>query len=512
MNAESFAHCEKLLPSSYVKQAHQALRARETVIRTFIEHRRWPEEGWDDATIELLLHEFAMMDSNNFHGNCGVGEREARFASDLVARRHYRMGHGIGRSGDVTAIQPKAAGSSLINKLANILVTDAIKIAGARTISSSFIVPMATGMGIVLCFLALRNLRPNTKYILWPRIDQKTCFKAINTAGFTPIVIDNVLEGDELRTNLVQIEEKIQELGAKNILCICCTTSCFAPRAPDRLEEVAIICKKYDIPHVVNNAYGLQSAKCMHLIQQASRVGRLDVFVQSTDKNFQVPVGGSVIAGYNKELVEETSKIYPGRASAAPSLDVFITLLSQGVKGYKKMLADRKEMFKYLSEEITKVADTHGERLLKTKNNTISLAMSLSQLHGDTKQVTELGSMLFTRFVSGTRVVAHDSPDKEVAGYKFKNYGAHTDQYPCTYLTAAAAIGMTKHDVDTFVKRLDKVLGKCISKSGDKNQVNQKPADETLVKHIDGLSVNDKDSEDKDTCENEEPVMDSVPQ
>lgn len=25
---------------------------------------------------------------------------------------------------------------------------------------------------------------------------------------------------------------------------------------------------KYDIPHVVNNAYGVQSSKCMHLIQQ----------------------------------------------------------------------------------------------------------------------------------------------------------------------------------------------------------------------------------------------------
>lgn len=30
------------------------------------------------------------MDSNNFLGNCGVGEREGRVASALVARRHYR--------------------------------------------------------------------------------------------------------------------------------------------------------------------------------------------------------------------------------------------------------------------------------------------------------------------------------------------------------------------------------------------------------------------------------------
>lgn len=31
------------------------------------------------------------MDSNNFLGNCGVGEREGRVASSLVARRHYRF-------------------------------------------------------------------------------------------------------------------------------------------------------------------------------------------------------------------------------------------------------------------------------------------------------------------------------------------------------------------------------------------------------------------------------------
>jgi O-phospho-L-seryl-tRNASec:L-selenocysteinyl-tRNA synthase len=70
------------------------------------------------------------MDSNNFPGNCGVGEREGRVASQLVAKRHYRLAHGIGRSGDITAVQPKAAGSSLLMKLTNSLILDVIKIAG----------------------------------------------------------------------------------------------------------------------------------------------------------------------------------------------------------------------------------------------------------------------------------------------------------------------------------------------------------------------------------------------
>lgn len=60
--------------------------------------------------------------------------------------------------------------------------------------------------------------------------------------GFEPIIIENVLEGDELRTNLPEIEKKIQELGKENIVCIITTTSCFAPRVPDRLVQQKSIC------------------------------------------------------------------------------------------------------------------------------------------------------------------------------------------------------------------------------------------------------------------------------
>ena len=54
------------------------------------------------------------MDSNNYAGNCGVGEREGRIYSNIVRDKNYGLGHGIGRSGDVNALQPKAIGSSLI--------------------------------------------------------------------------------------------------------------------------------------------------------------------------------------------------------------------------------------------------------------------------------------------------------------------------------------------------------------------------------------------------------------
>ena len=469
MNAQNQKLCEKFVAATYIRQGGQSIQNRENKISHLLEQGKLPEEGWDDITIELLLDQLALMDSNNFPGNCGVGEREGRVYSSLVAQRHYRLSHGIGRSGDITAIQPKAAGSSVLMKLTNMLIKDAIKLSGVTSVSSAFVVPMATGMTLTLSMLTFRKSRPDAKYVIWPRIDQKSCFKSIITAGFEPVVVENRLEEDELTTDVDAIEDTVKELGADAICCIMTTTSCFAPRVPDQLEKVAEICQNYGIPHLVNNAYGLQSSKCMHVIEQANRIGRLDVFVQSTDKNFMVPVGGAIVAGFNDKLLESIGKMYPGRASATPSIDVFITLLSLGAKGLKKYLKDRKEMYTYLHQELAKCAKTHNEVVLKTPHNPISMAMSLKSVNPT--DATKLGSMLFTRFVSGTRVVPKGEV-KEVSGYTFQGFGSHTDSYPCAYLTAAAAMGMTKDDVDSFIKRLDKVLGKSKGKEdsgGDAN-------------------------------------------
>ena len=56
-------------------------------------------------------------------------------------------------------------------------------ITGVRSVASCFVVPMATGMSLTLCFLTLRHRRPKARYIIWPRIDQKSCFKSMITAG-----------------------------------------------------------------------------------------------------------------------------------------------------------------------------------------------------------------------------------------------------------------------------------------------------------------------------------------
>ncbi|XP_014886487.1 O-phosphoseryl-tRNA(Sec) selenium transferase isoform X2 [Poecilia latipinna] len=465
MNSENVTLCEKTVSSSYIRQGSQARRGHEQLIRHLLDQGKCPEEGWSESTVELFLNELAVMDSNNFLGNCGVGEREGRVASSLVARRHYRLIHGIGRSGDIAAVQPKAAGSSLLNKLTNSVVLDILKISGVRSVASCFVVPMATGMSLTLCFLTLRHRRPKARYIIWPRIDQKSCFKSMITAGFEPVVVENVTEGDELRTDLEAVQRKIDELGAENILCVHSTTSCFAPRVPDRLEELATMCAKHDIPHIVNNAYGVQSSKCMHLIQQGARVGRIDAFVQSLDKNFMVPVGGAIIAGFDECFVQEISKMYPGRASASPSLDVLITLLTLGANGYKRYLTERKEIYSFLAEELKTLASAHGERLLHTPHNPISLAMSLDGLQASSNQaVTQLGSMLFTRQVSGARVIPLGK-EQTISGHTFRGFMSHSESYPCPYLNAASAVGITRGDVTLCMKRLDKCL-KALKKHG----------------------------------------------
>lgn len=150
--------------------------------------------------------------------------------------------------------------------------------------------------------------------------------------------------------------------------------------------------------------------------------------------------------------------MYPGRASASPSLDILITLLTLGASGFKRLLSERKEMYTVLSQELKSLASAHGERLLHTPHNPISLAMSLSGFQGDDdKAVTQLGSMLFTRQVSGARVVPLGK-EQTISEHTFRGFMSHSEVYPCPYLNAASAMGITRDDVTLCIKRLDKCL------------------------------------------------------
>ena len=52
---------------------------------------------------------------------------------------------------------------------------------------------MATGMSIALVLQTIRQRRPNpdaAKWVIFPRIDQKTCLKCIYTAGLKAKIVE----------------------------------------------------------------------------------------------------------------------------------------------------------------------------------------------------------------------------------------------------------------------------------------------------------------------------------
>ena len=359
----------------------------------------------------------------------------------------------------------QAAGSSLLVKLTNILTKHALMVAGMLDVKAVTVLPVATGMAITLTLLAMKAARPKAaRYVLWPRIDQKTCLKAVVSAGLELVVIQNVLRGDQLSTDMDAIVAQVEQLGADNIVCVVSTTSCFAPRGADKVVEIAKLCSSIGIGHIINNAYGVQSPALCKLITSAWRKGRVDAVVQSTDKNFMVPVGGAVIAaGPNSSLIEAVNKTYPGRASLSPLLDMLMTLLHWGQKGWECVLHEREELFGYAKEQLELVAAELSEKVLITPDNPISLALTLTKLQparekslvsqDSAMHASFLGSMLFKRSVSGTRVVARGVTN-HVAGVTLEGFGAHCNAYPNDYLTVAAAVGTTKQDILAFVAKL----------------------------------------------------------
>ncbi len=84
-------------------------------------------------------------------------------------------------------------------------------------------------------------------------------------------MLELTCDGDALCTDLTSLSSFVSSVGPENVLAVVTTSSCFAPRVPDDLEGVTDFCRQMDIPHVINNAYGLQSSKCMHLVEQAGR-------------------------------------------------------------------------------------------------------------------------------------------------------------------------------------------------------------------------------------------------
>jgi len=465
MNEESFKAASEFVSSTYLAQAQASRNSVSNRIQNLITQRRIPDEGWSAEAIELFIREVSLWDSNNFPSKAAIGEREGRCISPIVSNRHWGLIHGIGRSGDVSAEQPKAAGSSFLLSLTRSLVRDVIKnICGIPNLPKELVVlPIATGMGIMMGMTAVSQIHVSggdrtmkRRNVIWSRIDQKSCIKAMTSNPYLQVhVVEQIRHADgPLVTDVTRISELISQLGTDTIHSVVVTTSTFSPRSPDDIPAVSKICKNLEIPLIVNNAYGLQCSKCCHLISESLRTGRIDLVVQSTDKNFLVPVGGSILFG---PLADRVNTIYPGRASISPILDLLITLLQVGRNGLTELLQKRRENFDYLKQQLEVKLPKSKAQLLVNNNNNISLAI---QLHGIVTE--QLGSELFLRNVSGARVfIRHDTSkqmDPNIAS--LKNFGAHTSEpFVDKYLNAACAIGTTRDEIDLFIRRLIDRLG-----------------------------------------------------
>ena len=89
----------------------------------------------------------------------------------------------------------------------------------------------------------------------------------------------------------------------------------------------------------------------------------MDAVVQSTDKNFMVPVGGAVVAAPSDsvtDIVRAVNTLYPGRAAMAPLLDVLITLLHWGAQGWRGVLQTRATLFEHTSTCLAALAHELG--------------------------------------------------------------------------------------------------------------------------------------------------------
>ncbi len=444
MNEGNVELAATLVP--FVKSGAVGLRKLEKKVTLLLASRRLPERKgwWSDEEIEALLRQLAAMDSNSFA--VGVGEREGRVVSRLVAKRCHGLSHGMGRSGNLAGAQPKAAGSSLLVVLTNLLVLEALQLSGDGAVKECMVVPVATGMALLLCLVALKKQRPLAKHVIWCRCDQNSAVKAVAMSGLSLVPVAGLVKGDAIVTDIESIGRLLQELGSDSVACVLTTTSCFAPRVPDDVEAMARLCAERGVPHLVNNAYGVQCASIMKQLARAQRVGRVDGYVQSTDKNFCVPVGGAVIAG---PITSLAAAEYAGRASSGPIVDVFVTLLSLGSAGWKEMLEERERLAVWMRSELR--AGKAGLKLLETEANPISFALKV-----EGRDAKMLGSMLFTRNLTGHRVCERNAKTTD----SFVNWGQHLPLYEPAeaYLTVAVSVGATREELETALTIIVKTV------------------------------------------------------
>lgn len=459
------------VPENMINRGLVGLKEFLNPMEELLNQKKPPEKGWSDNQIRFFLEIMANMDSNNDPEAYKIGEREGRISTPLLYELSGGFIHGIGRSGDIKASQPKAVGGSVLNNLTDSMITYFLKEMGLQNISGSLTVPLSTGMALMLSIRGLYNnyLKENAasdnqnqkNEILVPRLDHQSPIKAVALSGLKMVGIESRLGKEILKQPIdSKLKEFIQRYGTDSVYIdvsdiekaindktvgILSTTTFFPPRAPDNIKEIAKLAKKHNLIHVINNAYGVQSPEIMKMIRSAIDSGRVDAIIQSTDKNFLTPIGGAIITSPYEKNIEIIAKSYAGRGSSAPILHLFVSLLSMGMQGYQELVKNQQENKAILEKELHEVAESVGEVVLDSYNP-IACMMSLNRFNSN--QIENLGGYLYNLRVTGPRVL---DPNKE-------NWGSCYEKYPVSYVVMNAAIGSTTQDIMGAISQLKKAI------------------------------------------------------
>ena len=440
------------IPQNMLDRGQLVLNNFLKPMKTLFEQRNVPQKPWSEGQIEFLLQMLSNMDTDKDDKASRVGEREARIASSLHLKTSSGFCHGIGRSGFLTAPQPKAPGGSIMYELSNYLALNFLRKFGLPNIKKAIVVPQCTGMSLALCLGALRpnwNKKEliNKRTVIVPQIDHKSLIKAINLMGMRIKTVEGKIFGDAVRIPIEDIEASLDS----DCFAVISLTSFFPPREHDDIKEISKFAKKNDLVHIVINAYGVQSPEWMKLIRVGIDAGRVDAIIQSTDKNVLTPVGGAIIASPSEEIINKISQAYAGRASAAPIVNFLISMLSLGIEGYQKLLREQQHNRKLLESKLKGVAEKINEKILDVFNP-VAVAVSLNNLKKE--QLFALGGALYNLRVTGPRVY---NPEESV-------FGTCSTKYITPYIVMNAAIGATSEDIISAVERFEKAYDQITQK------------------------------------------------
>jgi len=432
------------IPLNMLKRGQLGLNNFLNPLKILFEQKAVPQKPWGDGQIEYFLHGLSYMDTDKDDKASRVGEREARIASELHLKTSSGFCHGVGRSGFLTAPQPKAPGASIMYELANYLARDFLRKFGLPNIKKAIVVPLCTGMTLALTLAALRpdwndETLLKKRNVILPQLDHNSILKSLDLVGVGKKIVEGKIYGDAVRVPIEEIQNSIDE----TCYAVISFTSFFPPRENDDLKEISKIAQKNDLVHIIVNAYGVQSPEWMGLIRSAMDAGRVDAVIQSTDKNILTPVGGAILASNNEHIIKKISKTYAGRASASPVVDFMISILALGVEGYQNLLIEQQENRGLLEEKLKNFASKINERVLDVFNP-VAVAMSLTSLKEE--QLFELGGALYNLRVTGPRVY---NPSE-------KMFGTCCKSYKTPYIVMNAAIGASREDIITAVNRFEK--------------------------------------------------------